>query len=88
VPAKYGCKSSSSAMCDPEFDARVNKVATLTGDARTEGWREIHRYLYEDVMPSVFMYHMVGYARVSKRVDYVPDITTASEIRIQEINFR
>ena len=88
VPAKYGCKSATSIMCDPEFDARVAKVAMMTGQERTDGWREIHRYLYEEAVPSVFMYHMVGYARVSKRINYVPDITTASEIRIQEITFK
>jgi len=35
----------------------------------------------------VWMYHMVGYARVNPRIDFKPDVTTNNEVRIQEIHF-
>jgi peptide/nickel transport system substrate-binding protein len=47
----------------------------------------VFRYLYEEIVPEVWMYHMVGYARVNKRINFVPDVTTNNEVRVQEITF-
>jgi len=49
-------------------------------------WNEIFRYLYEDVVNEVWMYHMVGFARVNPRIDFKPDVTSNAEIHIQKIH--
>jgi peptide/nickel transport system substrate-binding protein len=84
---KVSCAGSSSMLCDRTLDDMVAKVATMTGDERVKGWEGVFRYLYEDAVPVVWMYHMVGYARVNPRIDFKPDVTTNNEVRIQEIHF-
>ena len=84
---KYGCKGSTSAYCDPKFDEEVLRVSGLSGEERVKGWQELFRYLYEDTVPSVMMFHQVAFTRVSPRVDFVPDVTSNAEIRGEEINF-
>ena len=53
-----------------------------------KAWQEVFRHLYEDIVPEVWMFHMVGYVRVNPRINFVPDVTSNSEIRIQEITFK
>ena len=84
---RYGCDGAVSPMCFPDFDKEVARVTTLEGDARVKGWQGVFRMLYEDLVPEVWMYHMVGYARVNPRIDFKPDVTTNNEVRIQEIHF-
>lgn len=85
---RYGCDGAVSPMCVPQLDAEVTRVTGLEGEARVRGWQGVFRMLYEDIVPEVWMYHMVGYARVNPRVDFKPDVTTNSEVRIQEIRFK
>jgi peptide/nickel transport system substrate-binding protein len=33
------------------------------------------------------MYHMIGFTRVGPRIDFVPDVTTNSEIHVHDIHF-
>ena len=87
VNFKYGCKGATSALCNADFDKEVLRVSGLGGDERVKGWQEIFRHLYEDLVPSVMMYHMVGFTRVSPRIDFVPDVTSNAEIRGEEFHF-
>jgi peptide/nickel transport system substrate-binding protein len=43
--------------------------------------------VYEDIVPEVWGYHMVGYARVNPRVHFVPDVSTNNELRGEDITF-
>ena len=85
---KYGCEGPTSAFCDPAFDKEVVRVTGLGGEERMKGWQEVFRYLAEDAVPSVFLYHMVGFMRVGPRVSFVPDVTSNAEIRVEEIKFK
>jgi peptide/nickel transport system substrate-binding protein len=87
VAGKFSCESATSMFCDPEWDKEVLRVSTLGGDERVKGWQEVLRRQYEDLVTSVFLYHMVGFTRVNPRIDFVPDVTTNAEIRVQEIGF-
>jgi peptide/nickel transport system substrate-binding protein len=87
IASKLSCEGASSAFCDPGFDAMVATVSAMTGEERARGWQQAFRVLYEDSIPVVWMYHQIGYARVSKRINFVPDVRTGNEIHIQDITF-
>ena len=85
---KYGCDGVASAYCNPELDKEVLRVSSLGGEARVKGWQDIMRYLYDEAVADVPLYHMVGFTRVAKRVRFVPDTTTYAEIRVEEMGFK
>ncbi len=85
---KFACSGSSSMLCDPVFDSLVAKAIGLGGEDRAKGWQEVFRYSYEEAVPAVFLYHMLGYSRVNPRINWVPDTSTNQEIRIAEITFK
>jgi peptide/nickel transport system substrate-binding protein len=85
---KFACEGVGSMVCDPEMDKAATKAGSLGGEERVKAWQEILRHQYEDIVTSVFLYHMVGFSRVNPRIDFVPDVTTNAEVRIQEIHFR
>ncbi len=87
-PSKYACVGSQSMLCDKAVDEMVDKLGGMTGDARSKAWQEVFRTLYEDVVPEVWMYHMVGFARVGPKVDFKPNVTTNAELRIEDVKFK
>lgn len=87
VAFKYACNGATSAFCDPKFDAETERVTQLEGEERVKGWQELFRYLYEDAVASVMMFHQVAFTRVNPRVNFKPDVTTNAEVRGEEIGF-
>jgi peptide/nickel transport system substrate-binding protein len=87
-PFKYSCVSAQSMMCDKDLDDTVDKIGGLTGDARVKAWQEVFRTLYEDIVPEVWMYHMIGFARVGPKVDFRPTVTTNAELRVEDVKFK
>jgi peptide/nickel transport system substrate-binding protein len=85
---RFGCEGNAANFCNPDLDKEILRVSGLAGQERVAGWQGIFRTIYEDLTPVVFLYHMVGYARVNPRIDFKPDVTTNAELRIQEIHFR
>jgi peptide/nickel transport system substrate-binding protein len=85
---KFSCAGNTSAMCDPEFDKKILNTQKLGGQERIDGYKELFRHQYEDLVTSVFMYHMVGFTRVNPRIDFVPDVTSNAELRIAEWHFK
>jgi len=87
IAYRYSCEGGTSTYCDPKLDAELARVTGLEGEARVKGWQDLFRHLYEDVVNEVWMFHMVGFARVSPRIDYKPDVTANSEILVENIRF-
>jgi peptide/nickel transport system substrate-binding protein len=85
---KFACYGSSSMLCDQHYDDLVAKATALSGDERVKAWQELFRYAYEDAVPAVFLYHLLGYTRVGPRINWTPDTSTNQEIRIAEITFK
>ncbi len=85
---KFACGGIGSMVCDADLDKDILRATGLGGEERVKAWQEIFRKQYEDIVTSVFLYHMVGFTRVNPRIDFVPDVTTNAELRIQEIKFR
>jgi peptide/nickel transport system substrate-binding protein len=85
---KFACKGAQSVVCDPKLDALIVKASSLSGDERRKTWQEVFRMIHEDIVSDVWMYHMVGYSRVSKRINFKPSISTNSEIHIEDVTFK
>ncbi|MGH6912650.1 MAG: ABC transporter substrate-binding protein, partial [Geminicoccales bacterium] len=85
---KYACKGAQSVLCDEKLDKLIAKASTLSGEERAKTWQEVFRMIHEDLVADVMMFHMVGYSRVGKRVDFKPSISTNSEIHIEDVKFK
>ena len=87
VPYLFSCKGSTSALCVPALDQKIAATQEMTGKARSDSWQAIMKEIYDEV-PQVFMFHMVGYSRVSKRLAWKPSVATNSEVQIAQIKFK
>ncbi len=85
---KYACGGLQSAVCVKELDGLIAKASVQSGDERRKSWQEVNRIINEDLVADVWMYHMVGYSRVGKRINFKPSIATNSELLLEEITFK
>jgi peptide/nickel transport system substrate-binding protein len=85
---KYACKGAQATTCDKKLDGLIAKASALSGDERRKTWQEVNRIIYEDLVSDVWMYHMVGYSRVGKRINFKPSISTNSELHLETITFK
>jgi peptide/nickel transport system substrate-binding protein len=89
VFTKYGCEGSQSTVCSPEVDKLALDAAALPiGPERVAKFQEAFRLIYEEVVADVPLFHMVGYTRVGKRINYQPSIATNSEVELALITFK
>ena len=87
-PYRYMCSdSNNSTMCDPAVDTEIKRIGQLGGDERVAGWQKLAKTMYDDYVNEVFFYHMVANARINPRVQWQPDVSTNSEVRIETISF-
>jgi peptide/nickel transport system substrate-binding protein len=86
---KFGCKAQTSSHCYPALDAQIADAArTPAGPERIAKWQEAMRMVHEDYVADVFLYHMVGFARVSPKINFVPTAATNSEVLLEQITFK
>jgi peptide/nickel transport system substrate-binding protein len=85
---KFACKGAQATTCDKKLDGLIAKASALSGDERRKTWQEVNRIIYEDLVSDVWMYHMVGYSRVGKRINFKPSISTNSELHLETITFK
>ncbi len=88
VFSKYSCAGNSSTQCNPDLDKLIASATALSGAERTKSWNEVFRFIYEDMVSDIFMFHMVGFTRVGSRINFVPNVSINSEIPIAEIKFK
>jgi peptide/nickel transport system substrate-binding protein len=84
----YHCKGITSSMCDKKVDDLIEKAQVATGEERAILWQEAFKRIQEDIIPEVVLFHMMGYARVGKRINYKPSIATNSEVQLAQITFK
>ncbi len=86
---KYGCDGPQSTICDAEIDRLITEAsATPVGEKRTKLWQELFRRLHQDIVSDIEMFHMVGYTRISPRLDFRPSLSTNSELQLSQIKFK
>jgi peptide/nickel transport system substrate-binding protein len=84
----YHCNGVSSATCDKRLDELIEKAQVAIGEERKTLWQAAFKRIHEETVSSVMLYHMVGYCRVGKRINFKPSIATNSEIQLSEITFK
>jgi peptide/nickel transport system substrate-binding protein len=85
---KYGCKVQTSSHCIPELDKKIDAATqTPVGPQRTKLWEETMAMVHDNAL-DVFLFHMVGFARVSPKINFVPTAATNSEILLEQITFK
>jgi len=85
---KYACKGPQSTTCDKQVDDGITAASAATGDERRNLWQEVMRRLHQDIVPDVQMFHMVGFSRINKRLDFTPSISMNSEMQISQVKFK
>lgn len=85
---KYACEGLQSGLCDEKLDAMIADASAATGAEREALWSELFRYIYEDSVTDVMLFHMVGFSRVGSRLDFAPTIRTNSELQLGQIKFK
>ena len=89
VFGKHHSKGNQNSANDPTFDDLVDRAQrTPPGKGREQLFQAALKRLQEEVVSNAFMFHMVGYARVSKRINFRPSRKTVIEIPLAEIAFK
>ncbi|MEI4473850.1 ABC transporter substrate-binding protein [Frigidibacter sp. MR17.24] len=85
---KYASDGTHSMLRDPELDAMIAKATSATGDERATLWQEVFARAEQQDIADIPMFHMVGFTRVSPRLDFKPTIATNSQLQLQQIGFK
>jgi peptide/nickel transport system substrate-binding protein len=87
IPGRYTSDGSQSKLSDPELDRLVEVATAATGAERVEAWKTAAEYI-DKQLPDAMMFHMVGFAAIGPRIDYTPNMTTNSSIRLADITLK
>ena len=85
---KYHSEGLQCVLTDPKVDDLIVKATAATGEERSKLWKEAFRVVYEDIVADILMFHMVGYTRVSERLNFTPTIAANSELQLSQISFK
>lgn len=85
---KYHSKGLQSGVSDAKVDQKMEAATAATGSDRAGLWSDLFTYLHKDLVADVMLFHMVGFSRVSDRLDFTPTIKTNSELQLQQITFK
>jgi peptide/nickel transport system substrate-binding protein len=85
---QYHCKGHTSVMCDKTVNDLIERAMGSTGEGRRSLFQAAFKRSHEEIIPDVLLFHMVGYARVGKRINFKPSMATTSEIQLEQITFK
>jgi peptide/nickel transport system substrate-binding protein len=85
---KYASEGTQSGFSDPKVDEMIESALAAVGDERVKLWSDLIAYLHDEVVADVLLFHMVGYSRVSEKLDYTPTMATNGMLQLSEIGFK
>ncbi|OWW05405.1 peptide ABC transporter substrate-binding protein [Rhizobium sp. R72] len=85
---KYASDGSHSMVRDPAVDTLIAQATEVTGDERTKLWKELFVKVNDEIIADIPMFHMVGFTRVSPKLDFKPTIAANSELQLAQIRFK
>ncbi|NYT84790.1 ABC transporter substrate-binding protein [Pollutimonas harenae] len=88
IPIFYRSTGQYSVLNSPEMDAEIDAAMAATGAEREKAFQKIFDEALNKYVTDIPMYHMIGYTRVGKRLEWKPDISTNSEIPLANIRFK
>jgi peptide/nickel transport system substrate-binding protein len=85
---KYDSKGTQSGFSDPKADDLIKRASAAVGDERAKLWSQLIAYVHDDIVADSVLFHMVGFSRVSERLDFKPSIATNSMLQLSEIGIK
>jgi peptide/nickel transport system substrate-binding protein len=85
---KYATDGTQSGFSDPKVDDLIKRASAAVGDERAKLWSEVIAYVHDEVVADVLLFHMVGFSRVSERLDWKPTMATNSTLQLSEIGVK
>lgn len=85
---KYHSEGAHSGIADPETDALIDAATAASGDERRELWEQMLFRANDTIIADIPLFYMVGFSRVSPRLDFTPTIATNSELQLSQIDFK
>jgi peptide/nickel transport system substrate-binding protein len=85
---KYHSQGAQADLADPKVDKLIEQANAATNPERRELYQEVFRQLREEIVPDIMLFHMVGYTRVSPRLNFTPSLSTNSELQLSQISFK
>ena len=85
---KYATEGTQSGFSDPKVDDLIKRASAAVGEERAKLWSEAIAYLHDEVVADVLLFHMVGFSRVSERLDFKPTMATNSMLQLSEIKIK
>jgi peptide/nickel transport system substrate-binding protein len=85
---KHHSEGAHSMISDPDVDKLIEQATAATGEERARLWEEMFRRVNVEIISDIPMFHMVGFTRVSPRLDFKPTIATNSELQLSQIGFK
>lgn len=85
---KYASEGTQSGFSDPKVDDLIRRASAAVGDERAKLWSELIAYLHDEVVADVLLFHMVGFSRVSEKLDFKPTMATNSMLQLSEIGIK
>ncbi len=85
---KYATEGTQSGFSDPKVDDLIKRASAAVGEEREALWSEVIAYLHDEVVADVLLFHMVGFSRVSERLDFKPTMATNSMLQLSEIKIK
>ena len=83
----YTSAGNKSDLTDPIVDALLSEASAATGEERRKLFQAANKYIQQNVVPDVIMYHMISVMRISPRLRYQPNLTTNGKIELSNITF-
>lgn len=85
---RYHSAGLQSHISDKKLDDLIEKAQVATGQGRKTLWGAVFKRIHEEIIPDVMLFHMMGYARIGKRINYKPTIATNGELQLAQITFK
>lgn len=85
---KYSSEGGQSVLASPEVDKLIADATKASGGERTSLWQQLFAEVNDTIIADIPLFHMVGYTRVSERLNFKPTIATNSELQLAQITFK
>lgn len=87
IPGRWTTDGSQSKLSNSELDAMIATATAATGAERIAAWKAAAEKI-DALLPDAMMFHMVGFAAIGDGIDYTPNMTTNSSIKLADITVK
>ena len=88
IPSRWRSDGSQAKISDPKLDAMIDDAIASTGTERIAKWKAASEYIDREILPDAIMFHMIGFAALGPRVNYTPNMTTNSSVKLSDFSLK